>query len=140
RDVAGDVGAAAAAGARLECDGRRCGRIHRGGPRFWSAPGLEGVQRRSDCGASLLAVLTYRYLIAGAFRQLWRFRLRSGLAIVCAAFGVAGIITSVDYASSGRQQVLDQIRRMGTNIVTVTAQQSRGTAGRARTGSIVTTL
>lgn len=82
----------------------------------------------------------YGYLIAGAFRQMWRFRLRSGLVIVCAALGVAGIITSVNYASSGRQQVLDQIRRMGTNIVMVTAQQSRGTAGRARTGSIVTTL
>jgi putative ABC transport system permease protein len=85
-------------------------------------------------------VWTYRYLIAGAFRQMWRFRLRSGLVIVCASLGVAGIITSVNYASSGRQRVLDQIRQMGTNIVMVTAQQSRGTAGRARTGSIVTTL
>jgi putative ABC transport system permease protein len=85
-------------------------------------------------------VRTYRYLIAGAFRQMWRFRLRSGLVIVCAALGVAGIITSVNYASSGRQRVLDQIRRMGTNTVMVTALQSRGTAGRARTGSIVTTL
>jgi putative ABC transport system permease protein len=83
---------------------------------------------------------TYRYLIAGAFRQMWRFRLRSGLVIVCASLGVAGIITSVNYASSGRQQVLDQILRMGTNTVMVTARQSRGTAGRARTGSIVTTL
>jgi putative ABC transport system permease protein len=85
-------------------------------------------------------VRTYRYLIAGGVRQMWRFRLRSGLAIVCAAFGVAGIITSVNFASSGRQQVLDQIQRMGTNIVMVTALQSRGVAGRARTGSIVTTL
>src|SRR5260370_35876851 len=71
---------------------------------------------------------------------MWRYRLRSGLVVFCAALGVAGTITSVNYASSGRQQVLDQIRRMGTNTVMVTAQQSRGTAGRARTGSIVTTL
>ncbi len=71
---------------------------------------------------------------------MWRYRLRSSLVVSCAALGVAGIITSVNYASSGRQQLLDQIRRMGTNIVMVTAQQSRATAGRARTGSIVTTL
>jgi putative ABC transport system permease protein len=83
---------------------------------------------------------TYRYLIAGGFRQMSRYRLRSGLVVSCAALGVAGIITSVNYASSGRQQVLDQIRRMGTNIIMVTAQQNRAAAGRARTGSIVTTL
>ncbi|HEX7137070.1 MAG TPA: ABC transporter permease [Vicinamibacterales bacterium] len=83
---------------------------------------------------------TYCNLIAGAVRQMWRFRLRSGLVIICAALGVAGIITSVNYASSGRLQVLDQIRRMGTNVIMVTAQQSRTTAGRTRTGSIVTTL
>jgi putative ABC transport system permease protein len=85
-------------------------------------------------------VRTYSYLIAGAFRQMWRFRLRSGLVVCCAALGVAGIIASVNYASSGRQQILDQIRRMGTNTVMISAQQSRATAGRARTGSIVTTL
>jgi putative ABC transport system permease protein len=82
----------------------------------------------------------YRHLAAGAVRQIWRFRLRSGLIVSCAALGVAGIITSVDYASSGRQQVLDQIRRMGTNIIMVSAQPERASAGRARTGSIVTTL
>jgi putative ABC transport system permease protein len=71
---------------------------------------------------------------------MWRFRLRSALVIVCAAMGVAGIITSVNYASSGRQQVLDKIKRMGTNVIMITAKQSRSSAGRARTGSIVTTL
>jgi putative ABC transport system permease protein len=71
---------------------------------------------------------------------MWRYRLRSSLVVSCASLGVAGIVASVNYASSGRQQVLDQIRRLGTNLVTVTAQQSRATAGRARTGSIVTTL
>jgi putative ABC transport system permease protein len=83
---------------------------------------------------------TYRYLIAGAVRQMWRYRLRSTLVVACAALGVAGIIASVDYASSGRQQVLDAIRRMGTNIVMVRAEQSRAVAGRARTGTVVTTL
>jgi putative ABC transport system permease protein len=60
--------------------------------------------------------------------------------VSCAALGVAGVMTSVNFASSGRQQVLDQIQRIGTNIILVTAQQNRATAGRARTGLIVTTL
>jgi putative ABC transport system permease protein len=71
---------------------------------------------------------------------MWRYRLRSGLVSGCASLGVAGIVTSANFAASGREQVLDQIRRMGTNTVMVTAQQSRTAAGRARTGSIVTTL
>lgn len=84
--------------------------------------------------------MVYRNLIRGGLRQMWRYRLRSGLVIFCAALGVGGIITSVDYASSGRQDILDQIRRMGINTIVVNAQQSSVVAGRARTGSIVTTL
>ena len=80
------------------------------------------------------------YIVRGSLRQLWRYRLRSGLVICCAALGAAGVIVSVNFAAGGRQQVLDQIRRMGTNIVMVTAQPDRARAGRARTGSIVTTL
>lgn len=83
---------------------------------------------------------TVLYVVRGSVRQLWRYRLRSGLVISCAALGVAGVIVSVDFAAGGRQQVLDQIQRIGTNIVMVTAQADRARAGRARTGSIVTTL
>ena len=75
-----------------------------------------------------------------SLRQLRRYRLRSALTIACAALGVAGAITAVNYASGGRQDVLDQITRLGTNIVVVSAKQSRAVAGRERTGSIVTTL
>jgi len=74
------------------------------------------------------------------WRQLLRFRLRSMLVICCAALGVAGAITAVNYASAGQQQVLEQIRRLGTNLVVVSAKQSRSVAGRERTGTIVTTL
>ncbi len=74
------------------------------------------------------------------WRQLRRFRLRSTLVICCAALGVAGAITAVNYASGGQQQVLDQIRRLGTNILVVSAKPSEATAGRERTGTIVTTL
>ena len=69
-----------------------------------------------------------------------RYRLRSALVISCAALGVAGAITAVNYASGGRQQVLEQIQRLGTNIIVVSAKQSRAVAGRERTGTIVTTL
>jgi len=58
-----------------------------------------------------------------------RYRLRSTLVILCAALGVAGAITAVNYASG-----------LGTNIIVVSAKQSRAVAGRERTGTIVTTL
>jgi putative ABC transport system permease protein len=82
----------------------------------------------------------WRGLLAGAAQRLWRFRLRSALAIACAALGVAGAITAVNYASGGRAQILEQIRRLGTNLVIVSAEQSRAIADRERTGDIVTTL
>lgn len=71
---------------------------------------------------------------------MWRYRLRSFLVILCAALGVAGAITAVNYAAGGRQVILDQIQRLGTNLVIVSAKQSRAVAGRERTGTIVTTL
>jgi len=83
---------------------------------------------------------TRLYLVQSGWRQLRRFRLRSALVITCAALGVAGAITAVNYASGGQQQVLEQIRRLGTNILVVSAKQSRAIAGRERTGAIVSTL
>ncbi|MCK6372236.1 MAG: hypothetical protein L6Q83_13115, partial [Gammaproteobacteria bacterium] len=68
---------------------------------------------------------TWRHLMRTALRQLWRYRLRSTLVILCAALGVAGAITAVNYASGGRAQVLEKIRRLGTNVVVVSAEQSR---------------
>lgn len=62
------------------------------------------------------------------------------LVVTCAALGVAGAITAVNYASGGRQKILQQIQRLGPTIVSVSAKQSRAVAGRERTGSIVTTL
>lgn len=62
------------------------------------------------------------------------------LVIFCAALGVAGAVTSVNYASGGRALVLEKIRRLGTHVIVVNAEQSRAVAGRARTGQIVTTL
>lgn len=83
---------------------------------------------------------TWGHLMRGAMRQIWRFRLRSALVISCAALGVAGAVTSVNYASGGRALVLQKIERLGTRLVVVNAEQSRAEGGRARTGQIVTTL
>ena len=75
-----------------------------------------------------------------ALRLLLRYRLRSSLLMLSAALGVSGVVCSVNYGASGTKQILDQIRRMGTNVLIVTPAQSRAIAGRARTGSAVTTL
>ena len=84
--------------------------------------------------------MTWRHLMRGGLRQIWRYRLRSLLVICCAALGVAGAVTSVNYASGGREQVLTRIQQLGTNLLVINAEQSRSVGGRARTGTIVTTL
>lgn len=83
---------------------------------------------------------TYALLIRHCLRDIWRYPLRSFLIASCAALGVASAVAAVNYASGGREAVLEQIRRLGTNIVIVSARQSRAVAGRERTGTIVTTL
>ena len=75
-----------------------------------------------------------------AWRQMLRYRLRSALIIGCAALGVAGAITVVNYASGGRAEILAKIKKLGSNIVVVSARQSRAVADRERTGAVVTTL
>jgi putative ABC transport system permease protein len=60
--------------------------------------------------------------------------------MLSAALGVTGVICSVNYGASGTRQILDQIRRLGTNVLIIAPAQSRAVAGRARTGAPVTTL
>src|SRR6516165_4597237 len=71
---------------------------------------------------------------------LRRYRLRSALTVAGAALGVAGVVCPVNYGASGSKQLLDQIRRMGTNVLVITPVQDKAIAGRARTGNLVTTL
>jgi putative ABC transport system permease protein len=75
-----------------------------------------------------------------ALVSLRRFPLRSGLTILSAALGVAGAVSSINFALGGRQRVVDQLARLGTNVLIVTPRQSRSVGGRARTGTLVTTL
>lgn len=79
-------------------------------------------------------------IIAHSLRLLWRYPLRSTLLMLSAATGVAGVVCSVNYGVGGTRQILDQIRKMGTNVLIVAPAQSRVIAGRARTGQPVTTL
>ena len=99
---------------------------------------MESRERRSDRGAAQLR--RYRHLTLAAWQQLWRYRSRSLLVMTCAALGVTGSIAAVNYAAGGRQLVVDQVARLGTNVIVVSALQDRGGGGRARSGSIVTTL
>ncbi len=87
-----------------------------------------------------MPLLRIRQLLSVASRNFWRFRLQAILITVAAMTGTAGVIVSADYAAGGRQKILDQFAGLGTNIVIVTPQQSRAVGGRARTGSVVTTL
>jgi putative ABC transport system permease protein len=79
-------------------------------------------------------------LMAGSLRLLWRFRLRSSLILLSALLGVGGVICAISYAAEGRLKVLNRIQRLGTNVLVVTPQLSRNVGGRAKTGTIVTTL
>lgn len=75
-----------------------------------------------------------------ALRLLCRYRLRSSLLVTSAALGVAGVVCSVNYGAGGNRRILDQIRRLGTNVLIITPAESRVVAGRARTQDPVTTL
>ena len=81
-----------------------------------------------------------RQIILRSLRQSWRSPLRSALLMLSATTGVIGVICSVNYGAGGTKQVLDEIRRMGTNVLIITPAESRVIAGRARTGQPVTTL
>jgi putative ABC transport system permease protein len=80
------------------------------------------------------------FLMAGSLRLIWRFRLRSGLILLSALLGVGGVVSAINYAAEGRLKVLNRIQRLGTNVLVVTPQLSRSVGGRAKTGTIVTTL
>lgn len=102
---------------------------------------MEGLATRPHPGSAVVEMFARQRQIAlRALRLLWRYPLRSSLLMLSAALGVIGVVCSVNYGESGTKQILDQIRRMGTNVLIITPAQSRAIAGRARTGALVTTL
>ena len=87
-----------------------------------------------------MPILRFQQLLRIALRNFGRFRLQSVLIVAASVTGTAGVILSTGYAAGGRQKILDQFAQLGTNVIIVTPQQSRAVGGRARTGSVVTTL
>jgi putative ABC transport system permease protein len=87
-----------------------------------------------------MPILRLRQLLRLAARNFWRFRLQAALITVAAMTGTSGVIVSTGYAAGGRQKILDQFLRLGTNVIVVTPQQSKAVGGRARTGALATTL
>jgi putative ABC transport system permease protein len=85
-------------------------------------------------------VLRFQLVLRIASRNFLRFRLQAVLMIVATITGTAGVIVSTGYAAGGQQKILDQFAQLGANVIIVTPQQSRAVGGRARTGSVVTTL
>lgn len=87
-----------------------------------------------------MPILRLRQLSRVAARNFWRFRLQAVVITLAAMTGTSGVIVSTGYAAGGRQKILDQFSRLGTNVIIVTPEQSKAVGGRARTGAIVTTL
>jgi putative ABC transport system permease protein len=85
-------------------------------------------------------ILRFQQVLRIASRNFFRFRLQAVLIIAATVTGTAGVIISTGYAAGGRQKILRQFAQLGTNVIIVTPQQSRVVGGRARTGSVVTTL
>lgn len=67
-------------------------------------------------------------------------KLRTLLSVLGIVVGVAAVILMVAAGRGAEKRILDRIRDMGTNLITVNAGQTRIIAGRQRQLSTVTTL
>ncbi len=67
-------------------------------------------------------------------------KLRTALSVLGVVVGVAAVVVMVSVGKGAEKRILDQIRNMGTNLITVSAGQTRLVAGRQRQMTIVTTL
>ena len=67
-------------------------------------------------------------------------KLRTLLSVLGIVVGVAAVILMVSAGKGAEKRILDRIRQMGTNLITVSAGQTKIIAGRQRQMSTVTTL
>jgi len=67
-------------------------------------------------------------------------KLRTVLSVVGIVVGVAAVVVIVSAGKGAEKRILDQIRDMGTNLITVSAGQTSLVAGRQRQMTIVVTL
>lgn len=67
-------------------------------------------------------------------------KLRTALSVLGIVVGVAAVVVMVSIGKGAEKRILDQIRAMGTNLITVSAGQTRLVAGRQRQMTMVTSL
>ncbi|MDQ7824388.1 MAG: ABC transporter permease [Candidatus Eremiobacteraeota bacterium] len=60
----------------------------------------------------------FESLLTG-FRELWSHKMHSLLTMLGVIFGVAAVISMVSIQEGARQEAIEQIRRLGTNIILV---------------------
>jgi putative ABC transport system permease protein len=73
-------------------------------------------------------------------RMLWAHKLRTVLSMLAMAVGVATVVVMAAVGRGSEKKVLDGIRAMGTNLISVAAGRVTVIAGRARQGAIATSL
>lgn len=66
--------------------------------------------------------------------------LRSSLAALGLALALAALLVATAIAERARQQALDEIGRIGADVLTISAQPTRNQGARVRTGGVVTKL
>ncbi len=75
-----------------------------------------------------------------SFEILAAHKLRTALSVLGIVVGVAAVVVIVSVGKGAEKRILDQIRDMGTNLITVSAGQTSLVAGRQRQMTIVVTL
>ncbi len=73
-------------------------------------------------------------------RMLWAHKLRTVLSLLAMTVGVATVIVMAAVGHGSEKKVLDGIRSMGTNLISVAAGRVTVVAGRSRQSAIVTSL
>ena len=73
-------------------------------------------------------------------RLLWAHKLRTALSLLAITVGVSTVIVMAAVGRGSEKKVLEGIRSMGTNLISVAAGRVIVTAGRARQNAIVTSL
>ncbi len=84
--------------------------------------------------------MNYAQSLTLSLEILAAHKLRTLLSVLGIVVGVATVILMVAAGRGAEEQILDRIRQMGTNLLTVSAGQTRIIAGRQRQMDTVTTL
>ena len=79
-------------------------------------------------------------IVSRSLRILCRYPLRSSLVMIIAGTGVAGVVCSVNYAASGTNQLLDQIRRTAATKENLMPSLVEAARARCTVGEIMNAL